>query len=265
LFEVNAVPIAHGIYAALSTQHFMQPRWLDTKDKHDDSENVKFYFDTDYCLRSVAFFTLVATFNIVFSVFSIIASVHSGLVPWVSLAATHADYATIPEIPATVWRTGGSMVMLELDRWSFVILGLVFFGTLGFTDDATEHYLDLLTSVGKWFRSGWFIAKAAYTGIRYVLLKPLIPKLTIFLGHARHHLFLFRLLMARRALTQISSFMTLEMLWEKPSHRLPRQTDPLGHSGSGRSGQSMSQERNHCARSKKNLRLQHPCFRQLGA
>jgi hypothetical protein len=113
----------------------MQPRWLDTKDEHDDLETIKFYFNTDYCLRSVAFFTLVATFNIIFLIFSIIAGVHSELVSWVSLSATHSDCATVPEIPASVWRFGNSMVMLEVDRWSFVILGLVFFVTLGFADD----------------------------------------------------------------------------------------------------------------------------------
>jgi hypothetical protein len=36
-------------------------------------------------------------------------------------------------------------------------------------DDAIEYYLDLLASVGEWFRLGWFIVKAAYTGIKYVL------------------------------------------------------------------------------------------------
>lgn len=70
----------------------------------------------------------------------------TGLFPYVSWQEMHREYEGIDIVSSFIWRRTNESGM-ELNRWSFVIGAIVFFGFFGFADEAKKHYGSALDSV----------------------------------------------------------------------------------------------------------------------
>jgi len=70
-----------------------------------------------------------------------LANAKGGIIPWKSWADTHSNYSRVVQTPAFEWKNDpGSVVGLEVFRWTFVLCAFVFFGFFGFALEARNHY-----------------------------------------------------------------------------------------------------------------------------
>ena len=68
--------------------------------------------------------------------------------PWRSWEDTHLDYSRIAQIPAVLWKSKRTFVMImELTRWLVPLCAFVFFAFFGFADEARRYYTRLFSRV----------------------------------------------------------------------------------------------------------------------
>lgn len=71
----------------------------------------------------------------------IVNNAKDGVTPWVSWDHTHSNYSQIVQVPSSVWKDGyGIQATTEILRWSFVLCAFLFFGFVGFADEARQNY-----------------------------------------------------------------------------------------------------------------------------
>ena len=74
--------------------------------------------------------------------------IKQGLTKWGSWAEIHSDYSDIQQVPSSIWKNNyGSVVSLELSRWSLVLCAFIFFAFFGLAEEAWKHYRLVYTSL----------------------------------------------------------------------------------------------------------------------
>lgn len=87
--------------------------------------------------------------SVPYSIYAIYANATQGeIAPWISWEDTHSGFSRVDEFPAREWRRDPAAVLiLEVDRWTFVLLAIIFFAFFGFSEEAMIRYRTIYSAI----------------------------------------------------------------------------------------------------------------------
>ncbi|KAJ6470316.1 putative transmembrane pheromone receptor [Mycena sanguinolenta] len=133
----NIINVASGCYAILTLRAFLQRRAQFSQFLSLNSGLTTTRYFRLMALASVELFISLPI--VTYALYLNIS--HSPIEPWISWSNVHADFSTVLQVPAIIWRADRhSQASVELTRWTGVIGALVFFAFFGFAAEARKHY-----------------------------------------------------------------------------------------------------------------------------